>query len=84
MYSTIVPVLYYCLSILTRHRLVEMLVPAPAPAPAQYPTIWPENLVENFPLNAYSRGQNYRAGRVKKMFDKNHHNFFPSKHFAKF
>ena len=32
----------------------------------------------------YSRGQNYRAGRVKKMFYKNHHNFFPSKHFAKF
>ena len=35
-------------------------------------------------LFIYSRGQNYRAGRVKKMFYKNHHNFFPSNYFAKF
>ena len=32
----------------------------------------------------YSIGAKIIAGRVKKMFYKNHHNFSPSKHFAKF
>ena len=35
-------------------------------------------------LPLYSRGQNYRPGREKKMFYKSHHNFFHRKHFAKF